>query len=52
MAYGFSGVNKSFNSRQSNNATLLSISNLDDLIIAARVKYILLDDSNKIKFEK
>ena len=52
MAYGFSGVNKSFNSRQSNNATLLNISNLDDLIVAARVKYILLDDSDKIKFEK
>jgi len=52
MNYGFSGVNKSFNSRQSNNATLLSISNLDDLIVAARVKYILLDDSDKIKFEK
>jgi hypothetical protein len=44
MAYGFSGVNKSFNSRQSNNATLLNISNLENLILAVRVKSIVLNE--------
>ena len=50
--YGFSGLNKNLNSRLSNSTNVLNISNLSNLIIAVRVKYILLDDSDKVKFEK
>ena len=46
MAYGFSGVNKTFNSRQSNNTNLLKISNLENLIVAVRVKNIVLNESH------
>ena len=46
--YGFSGLNKNLNSRLSNSTNVLNISNLSNLIIAVRVKYILLDDSDKV----
>jgi hypothetical protein len=46
MDYGFSGVNKTFNSKQSNNNTLLNLANLNDLIIVARVKSIIMDENH------
>ena len=44
MAYGFSGVNKTFNSKQSNSTNLLNTLKFDNLIIGVRVKSIILDD--------
>ena len=52
MSYGFSALNKSFNSRQTNSTDALNANKLDSLIIAVRVNYILLDDSDRTKFEK
>jgi hypothetical protein len=49
--YGFSSVNKNLNSKN-NNSNLLNVSSLSNSIGAARVKYILLDDSDSVKFEK
>lgn len=44
--YGFSGLNKNLNSRLSNSTNLLNISNLDNLILAVRVKSIILDSTH------
>jgi hypothetical protein len=44
--YGFSGLNKNLNSRLSNSNNLLNTSNLDNLILAVRVKSIILDETH------
>jgi hypothetical protein len=49
--YGFSSLNKNLNSKN-NNTNLLEVSSLSSLITAVRVIYILLDDSDPIKFKK
>ena len=46
MGYGFSGVNKTFNSRQSNSTNTLNSSKADNLLIAVRVKDIILDETH------
>ena len=46
MSYGFSGVNKTFNSRQSNSTNTLNSSKADNLLIAVRVKDIILDETH------
>jgi hypothetical protein len=49
--YGFNSVNKNLNSKN-NNTNLLNVSSLSNLITAVRVTYILLDDSDPVKFKK
>jgi hypothetical protein len=49
--YGFNSVNKNLNSKN-NNTNLLNVSSLGNLITAVRVKYILLDDSDSVRFKK
>jgi hypothetical protein len=49
--YGFNSLNKNLNSKN-NNTNLLKVSSLSNLITAVRVTYILLDDSDSIKFKK
>ena len=46
MSYGFSGVNKTFNSRQSNSTNTLNSSKVDNLLIAVRVKDIILNETH------
>jgi hypothetical protein len=49
--YGFNSLNKNLNSKN-NNTNLLNVSSLSNLITAVRVIYILLDDSDPVKFKK
>jgi hypothetical protein len=49
--YGFNSLNKNLNSKN-NNTNLLNVSSLSNLITAVRVTYILLDDSDPVKFKK
>lgn len=44
--YGFSGVNNAFNSKQSNSTNTLNTSKADNLLIAVRVKDIILNESH------
>lgn len=46
MNYGFNGLNKNLNSRLSNNTNLLNSSKLDNLIVAVRIKSIVLDETH------
>ena len=51
MDYGFSGLNRNLNSNTNNNFNTNTALNTADLITAVRVIYILLDDSDPVKFE-
>ena len=48
MAYGFNALNKNLNSRLSNSTNTLNTSGLDNLILAVRVKSIVLDESHPL----
>jgi hypothetical protein len=48
MAYGFNALNKNLNSRLSNSTNTLNTSGLDNLILAVRVKSIILDESHPL----
>jgi hypothetical protein len=49
--YGFSSLNRNL-APQNNNTGLLEVSSLSNIITAVRVIYILLDDSDPVKFKK
>jgi len=45
-SYGFSGLNKNLNSRLSNSTNVLNVSSLNNLILAVRVRSIVLDNTH------